>query len=448
MAGAQQLPCASPLPNASTAKGLVLFGTCGWSDDSILRCGRFYPAWVKSAEQRLEFYGTHFPCVEVDSSTYAIPRPSVTANWAARVPAGFAFHFKAFGLFCHRQCSFSSLPAEVKQALQQREAGSGLGGGGGGGVTLSLEQLGPELEAAVWGAFHACLEPVMKAGRMGCVVFQFQLSFKPCPDSRAHVEHCRRRLDPRVPMAVEFRNRAWFAGPAAAADTARWLASLAPLGGAALVAADELRHETYVSRGGYGAAAAAAPPMPEVLPIALEVSDPRFTYVRLHRREGSRERLLRQEEAQAWAQRLASLVPQLSGPAYFLIGTDWEDAPVVNAGLLAAALPPHMRLDWRAALAAAAAGRRGTIHSLFAGVGKRAAQAPPAAAVRAPAAAEGASAAPLEGACGRSGPDEEVEEEADCKVRLGTAAVPEAPLETDSSNGAGGEGQRGGVLWT
>ncbi len=35
---------------------------------------------------------------------------------------------------------------------------------------------------------------------------------------------------------------------------------------------------------------------------------------------------------QAWAQRLTAVSPRLQGPIYFLIGTDWEDAPIGGGG--------------------------------------------------------------------------------------------------------------------
>ncbi len=48
------------------------------------------------------------------------------------------------------------------------------------------------------------------AAHAGCVMFQFQLGFKPGDDSREHMLYCRRMLRADVPMAVELRNRAWF----------------------------------------------------------------------------------------------------------------------------------------------------------------------------------------------------------------------------------------------
>ena len=43
--------------------------------------------------------------------------------------------------------------------------------------------------------------------------------------------------------AVELRNRSWFDSPARLASLDRWLAC--DVGNAVLVAADELRHETF-----------------------------------------------------------------------------------------------------------------------------------------------------------------------------------------------------------
>ncbi len=79
---------------------------------------------------------------------------------------------------------------------------------------VTLQQLGRAGEQLVWDAFHAALRPIVRAARMGCVVFQFQLSFLDTGSNRAHVEHCREMLDPDLAMAVEFRNRSWFTGAA------------------------------------------------------------------------------------------------------------------------------------------------------------------------------------------------------------------------------------------
>ena len=62
-------------------------------------------------------------------------------------------------------------------------------------------------------------------------------------------------------------------------------------------------------------------------------------------REGQQERLLTDSELSDWAARIDALCPQLTGPIYFLWGTDWEDAPVVNAKKLQASLPMSCRCE-------------------------------------------------------------------------------------------------------
>lgn len=73
---------------------------------------------------------------------------------------------------------------------------------------------------------------------------------------------------------------------------------------------------------------------------------------------------------QAWAERLCCVAPQLKGqgPIYFLWGTDWEDAPVVNACALDSALPPGMRANHRRVVAA----QPHTIMSMLARMPRRA----------------------------------------------------------------------------
>ena len=63
-------------------------------------------------------------------------------------------------------------------------------------------------------------------------------------------------------------------------------------------------------------------------------------------REGKQERLLAASEHADWVARIDALRPQLQGPVYFLWGTDWEDAPVVNAKQLQAALPDACRCSY------------------------------------------------------------------------------------------------------
>jgi uncharacterized protein YecE (DUF72 family) len=319
------------------------------------------------------------------------------AEWLRAVPAGFVFHFKAFGLFPARSIVRGSLPRSV------REAEGFSTGGGGEQQRVSLDQLRPASVDALWDAFHGAVLPAHEAGKLGLILFQFHLSFRPTAANRAHVAWCRRRLDPRLTLAAEFRCRAWGAD----GEALDWMRRH----GVVLVATDEVAAETLPAgqlppppRGSAAAGGAAAPPPPAVpaisaaataaaptaapprdlMPMLFEATAPAAGfYVRLHRRSGSTQRLLAPLELEQWARRLEELVAQhhqqdsTMGPLYFLIGADWEDAPLRNARALQAVLRdrwqrrrdrgavqhPHIALDWAAKVKAAAGG--GVLGKMF-----------------------------------------------------------------------------------
>eukprot|EP00892_Ulva_mutabilis_P001030 jgi/Ulvmu1/10928/UM007_0107.1 len=323
--------------------GRVLHGTCGWSDASIVSCGRFYPRSVKTSADKLAVHCRTFGCVEVDSSCYSIPSPSHVSKWVDSVPTEYKFHFKAFGLFCSQRCATNMLPRSVRSAHHSE--------------SISLSEMDTDSIDSLWQAFHGCLRPAKEKGQLGCVLFQFHLSFTPSDANKNHVEWCRSQLDSGIEMAVEFRAREWFHPDAT--DTVKWLTGL----GIPLVAADELRHETFQP----DRAQTGLPPgaQRELMPIALHVTNPKFFYIRLHRRAGTRDRIVAKEEHAAWAARLRALHPRLRGPVYFLWGTDWEDAPVVNAGRLQEWLAPELAFDWPAFARGRASGGRRSIAALL-----------------------------------------------------------------------------------
>ncbi|GAX79803.1 hypothetical protein CEUSTIGMA_g7243.t1 [Chlamydomonas eustigma] len=333
--------------------GRIQFGTCGWSDNSIKTCGRFYPSWVQTSEERLSIYSKTFPCVEVDSSTYAIPSPYNTKKWALSTPQGFKFHFKAFGLFTHQSAPLNTLPKKVRELVSSDVLPHD--------AVVTLQQLGDAGEKLAWDLFHAALAPVIACNKMGCVVFQFQLSFLDTVKNRSYVEHCRKMLSAFIPMAVEFRNRAWFSRSASNnEDLCSWLNTL----GVCLISADELEHETFQrDRHQTGLPAGA---VRCIMPISMSVTQPSYHYIRLHRRHGTKERILPAEEIQAWSLRLSEkLIPEVAGPVYFMWATDWEDAPIVNMRALYTALGPALCYDWKSQLSKIGAASKGSISSHF-----------------------------------------------------------------------------------
>ena len=77
--------------------GDILIGTASWTDKSLLGSG-WYPKGADSAEERLRFYASRFPLVEVDSTYYFPPSEKNSELWAERTPPDFTFNIKMFSL--------------------------------------------------------------------------------------------------------------------------------------------------------------------------------------------------------------------------------------------------------------------------------------------------------------------------------------------------------------
>ena len=80
------------------ANGEVRFGTASWTDPTMTVPGVFYPKGASSAEERLRFYASQFPVVEVDATYYAMPNKRTAESWVERTPKDFVFDIKAHAL--------------------------------------------------------------------------------------------------------------------------------------------------------------------------------------------------------------------------------------------------------------------------------------------------------------------------------------------------------------
>ena len=98
----------------------ILVGTASWTDKSLIDSGKFYPKDATSAEERLRYYASEFPMVEVDSSYYAIPAPQTAQLWAERTPRDFTFNVKAFRALTGHPFQAKVLPKELQLALRRR----------------------------------------------------------------------------------------------------------------------------------------------------------------------------------------------------------------------------------------------------------------------------------------------------------------------------------------
>ena len=229
----------------------VLVGTCSWTDPSLVRSKRFYPRGCSTAEQRLRFYATQFPLVEVDSSFFALPDPANALRWVERTPSDFAFNVKAFRLLTGHQTPPQSFPADLQPLLPALAPGK---------RNHYAADLPAEFVDEIWRRFRAALAPLAAAGKLRAAHFQFAPWVSRMRAWRAHVEHCVERMA-GTQLAVEFRNATWFA-PDAVERTLAWERELA----VAHVVVDEPQGVGNYAQG------------------VWEVTNPKLAVVRLHGR--------------------------------------------------------------------------------------------------------------------------------------------------------------------
>lgn len=148
----------------------ILIGTSSWSDHRS-----FYPPGTKQPEQ-LAFYARTFPIVEVNTTYYHIPSPTVVSNWVERTPDGFIFDVK---------------PPRELTATPETPRGAA-----------------PEPDADLARDFAESIRPLADAGKLGAITFQFPPSYR---NTEEHREYLRLlpELFPDYPISVEFRRRDW-----------------------------------------------------------------------------------------------------------------------------------------------------------------------------------------------------------------------------------------------
>ena len=176
----------------------VLVGTSSWTDKTLIECGRFYPPEAKTPEDRLRFYASRFPIVEIDSSYYGIPSVENAQRWVERTPPGFVFNIKTYRLFTRHQTPLASLGKEIRQALGNPTK-----------KNVYDKDVPDELRLELWREFRTVLEVLREGNRLGAVHMQFAPWVAFHPESFDYIEHCRAMLA-GFTVAVEFRNRTWF----------------------------------------------------------------------------------------------------------------------------------------------------------------------------------------------------------------------------------------------
>jgi uncharacterized protein YecE (DUF72 family) len=178
----------------------VRIGTAGWTDKTLLPAGLFYPAGKESAEERLRYYASRFPLVEIDSSYYGLPVRRNSELWAERTPDGFTFDVKAYALMTGHPTEVSRLPKALRDALPEQVAAQ---------KRVYARELPPEIYDEVWALFRDALQPLVDRRKLGSVLLQYPQWFMPGSAARSALLEARERLGD-LSCTVEFRNRAWF----------------------------------------------------------------------------------------------------------------------------------------------------------------------------------------------------------------------------------------------
>src|SRR6476469_98102 len=144
---------------------MIRLGTSGYSYDDWIE--PFYPESIAKNEM-LPFYAQHLHTTEINYTYYRMPNARTLGAMASKVPDDFVFTVKA-----------------TKEMTHEREG-----------------------DGAVFQQFNAALQPLIEAGKFGCVLAQFPNSFKPDDANREYLQVFRDRMGD-IPTVIEFRNAGW-----------------------------------------------------------------------------------------------------------------------------------------------------------------------------------------------------------------------------------------------
>ncbi|MCK4546926.1 MAG: DUF72 domain-containing protein [Candidatus Eisenbacteria sp.] len=144
---------------------MIRIGTSGYSFADWV--GEFYPSGTNKGEM-LGHYVHRFDTVEVNSTYYRIPHPTVLRNMERKTGPGFEFIIKANQEMTHKGSRDPSL----------------------------------------YRRFREVLEPVKEARKFSGILFQFPWGFKNTADNRGHLSFLKDTLGDD-PLFVEFRHDSW-----------------------------------------------------------------------------------------------------------------------------------------------------------------------------------------------------------------------------------------------
>lgn len=177
----------------------IRVGTASWTDRTLTHETDWYPKRSMSAAERLAFYASVFPLVEVDATYYYPPSEDLAGRWVERTPENFRFDVKAYSLLTHHPTRADGVWPDVAGDLPSEHAGKDR---------VYLAHLPEPAVERAFEHFREALMPLHSAGKLGAVFFQFPPWFTARREHRAYLETLPARL-PDYQVAVEFRHRSW-----------------------------------------------------------------------------------------------------------------------------------------------------------------------------------------------------------------------------------------------
>ena len=177
---------------------MIHVGTCAWTEKSLIQSREFYPKNVRTAEARLQFYSACFDTVEVDSTYYAIPKKSNALLWVARTPANFVFHIKVYGALTGHAIDPKTMPPDIRTELPEMDK-----------TQRQIYVKEPALVRLIAEKFMDALSPIMNAGKLGVMLFQFPPWFIYKSENLDGILKFKWLIGRNL-MAVEFRHGSWY----------------------------------------------------------------------------------------------------------------------------------------------------------------------------------------------------------------------------------------------
>jgi len=178
---------------------MIHVGSCSWTEKSLIQSGEFYPKGVRTAESRLQFYSSQFDTVEVDSTYYALPTKSYAYLWAQRTPDKFVFHVKVYGALTGHAIDPRTLPPDIRSELPEKDKAEKY---------IYVKE--PGLLRVIANSFIEALHPLMSAGKLGVLIFQFPPWFIYKSENLDTILKFKGMIGRNL-MAVEFRHGSWYA---------------------------------------------------------------------------------------------------------------------------------------------------------------------------------------------------------------------------------------------